>query len=892
MPDWTEEIRSRLAGLDLEPTRESEIVEELAQHAADRYQELLAKGISQDDACRRTIAELSDSRLPANLLQGKAGDGPKPLFSRHFAFSARILATYWKLTVVAVVSLAVAIAAVVTGISIINALLLRPPGVREPGRLLTLYESTPADSMQQVSLPDYQFFRDNSHMLSGLAAFNYGFNMLTFNDGKRSERINVTTVSENYFDVLEVQPAAGRLFHGDDSQPKAEIVLSYPFWLRLGADPAICGETIHLNGHQATIAGVAAKGFTGTVAGFSIDAWAPLRIDQALARGTTQMEQAKAAVESRSGHWLTAVGRLKSGAEQPQAQAELATLAERLALDFPDTNKDRVAGTAVTTLLPTGEQGLVKVLSWTVAAIIFLVLVAACANVVNLLLGLATARRQEILIRAALGATRARLVRLLLQESVWICLIGGVLGLGMAYAGLERLFAFRPVIINGFPPLLLDCRPDLKVVGLAVAVIMLATLAVGLAPALYSSIPNLAGALNGEMAVGGTSKRRARAVLVAIQTAVCTVILVGAGLCLRSLEQLKRVPLGFSGRNLVEVGAQASDAADQQKLNAVLRAEITAFPGVTEVTLASSLPLGGQGYDRNRIVGEGEENKADRWAEAGYSLVEGNYFSMLGIPLLAGRTFASTDREHTPEVVIINQTLARKYWPGEEPIGKRLRIADGKRLVEVVGLVGDSKYTDLDEPQLPFMFLAASQHPRQAGDLALIAATNDNARLWREPLRALVRKHDPAALSYIMTLDDQIDLSLLVPRTIFACAGGFGLLALVLSMTGLYATTAYSVSERKKEIGIRVALGAQPRDLLLSLLRHSALVTAVGLATGLVLGVAMSWLLGSALYGIRPVEATVLIAVALLTAFLALTTAYFAARPWVNADPLEAVRHA
>jgi predicted permease len=377
-----------------------------------------------------------------------------------------------------------------------------------------------------------------------------------------------------------------------------------------------------------------------------------------------------------------------------------------------------------------------------------------------------------------------------------------------------------------------------------------------------------------------------------MQTAVCTVVLVGAGLCLRSLQQLKNVQLGFSGRNLIEVAAYAGDPAQQEKLDAAMRQEIAAIPGVTDVTLASSLPLGGQGFDRERVAPEGEENKKDSWSEVPYSLVEGNYFSMLGISLVSGRTFAAADREHSPEVVVVNQTLARKYWPGEDPLGKRLRFADGKRLAEVIGLVADSKYTDLDEPQLAFMFLAAKQHPQQLGSMVLIAGTTGNARLWAESLRALARKHDPSALCLTMTMADQIDFSLLMPRVIFGCVSGFGLLALILSMTGIYATTSYSVSERRKEIGIRIALGAQPRQLMTSLLRQSALVTGAGLIVGLALGLALSAGLASSLYGIHPVELPVLLGVVIVTTGLASATAYLAARPWVKVDPLEAVRHA
>jgi putative ABC transport system permease protein len=890
MPDWKAEIRACLAALELDPAREAAIVEELAGHAADRYEELLREGAANAEAHRRTLEELCNAKLPTGL--DAAETNPKVLLSRRFPFAARILVKYWKLTAVAVVSLAVGIAASVAGLSVLNALLMRPLAASEPSRLVTLYDSSPSQPMQQVSFAGYKFFRENNQTFAGLAAFNYGFNLLPFSYAGASERITVSTVSENYFDVLGIHPAAGRFFVGDDSRPKAEFVLSYPFWQRLGADPAIAGKTIRVNGQPATIVGVAAKDFTGTLAGFAIDAWAPIRIDEALAVDTRHAAQARTGLENRSNRWLTPIGRLKPGLESSRAQADIGTLAERLAHDFPDVEKDHSIGMVPASILPAGGQAVARMFSWSVAGIVFLVLLAACGNVINLLLGLATARRQEMLIRAALGATRGRLFRQLLQESAWLCLASSVLGFFLAYAALQRLFALHPVLINGIPPLVLDFRPDLRVVALAITVITLVTVAVGTVPALYASLPNLAAALNGETCAGGTHKRRARAILVIMQTAVCTVVLVGAGLCLRSLLQLKNVPLGFSGRNLIEVVAGVTEQADQEKPDVVIRQEMAALPGVTDVTLASSLPLGGQGFDRHRVAAEGEENHKESWSEVPYSLVEGNYFSMLGIPLLSGRTFTSADREHSPEVVIVNQTLARKYWPGQDPLGKRLRFADDKGLAEVIGMVADSKYTDLDEPQLAFMFLAAKQHPRPLGDMVLIASTNGNPRLWAESLHTLVRRHDPYAFCVTMTLADQIDFSLLVPRVIFGCVSGFGFLALILSMTGIYATTSYSVSERRKEIGIRIALGAQPRQLMISLLRQSALVTGAGLVVGLALGLASSAALASLLYGIRPVELPVLLGVAALTMAMAFATVYLAARPWVTADPLEAVRHA
>jgi hypothetical protein len=309
------------------------------------------------------------------------------------------------------------------------------------------------------------------------------------------------------------------------------------------------------------------------------------------------------------------------------------------------------------------------------------------------------------------------------------------------------------------------------------------------------------------------------------------------------------------------------------------------------VSFSTSFPLSQNG-DPERVVPEGSENAKDAWLSVPYSFVDDNYFAVLGMPLLAGRSFDSNETEHGPEAAVINRTIAQKYWSNQNPIGKRLRIQHGNRIVQIVGVVADSKYDDLDEPQTAYMYLAVRQHPRETQELFLIASTSGPPRQWIEPILSCIRKIEPSAAFFMTeTLEDQINLTLLLPRVIFVCVSGFGLIALVLSMAGIYAATSYSVSERKKEIGIRLALGARPQNVMVALLRQSALTTGFGLALGLGLGILMSTLLRSLLYGIQPVETGVLLAVLLLTSSIGLLTAYWAARPWVRVDPLEAVRH-
>lgn len=889
MPDWKKEIRQRLTPLDLDPTREAGVVEELAGHAADYFAEQLREGAAEEEAVSRTLAQLSDTRLSENLL--RSDTTPRPLFSRRFPFPVRVLAKHWRLTSVAVISLSVAIAAGAVGFSVFNALLLRPPTSAHPDRLVMVLRHAPSQQVQQVSYPEYRVYRDNNQVFSGLAAFQSGINMESLNYGNSTYRPVISTVSANYFTVLGVSPAVGRSFSGTDSAPQSEIVLSYPFWKRLGS-PDVVGLTVRLRpvGQKespsdiVTVVGVAPKSFSGTVAGFAIDIWAPIRLNLS--------PEALGNLERRDNRWLTMFGRLRPGITRQQAQAAVQVLGEQQAHDFPQTNKETEAKIAPFSMLPY-QRDLAKMFSWAVLGVVALVLLAACANVINLLLGLATTRRQEMLIRAAIGATRRKLIWQLFKESFLLLAFSSVIGFLLADFGLEGLFTFRPTLFNGVPPILLDFRPDLRVLGLTGAMVILLTLGIGIMPALYASIPNLAEALNGEAAIGGTRKRRARTVLVVLQTAVCTLVLVAAGLCLRSIERLKQVPLGFTNRNLLFsfVAVSAETPATEAPIYSDLLRAVQGLPGINKVALASSIPLMQNG-DPERVAPEGEETAKDRWSTTPYNFVTEDYFAALGLPLLAGRTFDSRDGEHAPQVVIISRAMAHKYWHNSDPLGKRIRIQSDNSVAQIIGVVEDTKYDDLGEAETPFLYLPLSQHPREVDDLALIVNTRGDPNQQFAALRSAVLKVDPTAFLFLdNTMEGQINFSLLIPRIILGCVAGFGLLALLLSMAGLYATTSYSVNERRKEIGIRIALGAQRRNLMTSLLRQAATFAGIGIGIGLAMGVALSALLGSLLYGIHPVEPVVLLLVTVFTTLLALLTAYFASKPWLAVDPLQAVRH-
>lgn len=803
-------------------------------------------------------------------------------------FSLRILKKHGKLTSIAVSSLALAMAAGTAGFSVFNALLLRPPAVFGPDRLLTVYTSTPTEEFSGICYDDYTFYRDHNEVFSDLMAFPYSISMDPVVYDRRTKAGLSNAVSDTYFSVLGVQPLLGRVFaRGDDDKPSTLAVLSYSYWSWLGADPDIVGKTVTLSNVPLTVIGVMPKSFVGTIFSDLPDLWYPLSTD------VTPNHQGLAWRTDRTVRPLRMVGRLKPGVTREQALANLQTISKRLATAYPKTNKDRIAQVAETSMLPEDSVSSARIISAIIFAIVGLVLFAACSNVANLLLALASTRRHEILVRAALGATQAQLIREVLVDSTLIAGAGGVLGFFLAFLGLRQLLHFKPYIPGlGSLPLTIDFRPDMTVMAATAALVFAVGLATGLVPGIYSSTPNLAGALSGEIAVGGTRKGRIRNSLVAVQVAVCTLVFIGVGLCFRSLSNLRHVNLGFTTRNIaiLDAGLQSVSEGQGRQLYAKIRETASQMYGVESVSLAGDIPVS-QNEGSVEQIRVGDSRASARTEEnVAFVMVDENYFSTLGIPLLMGRVFTSADAPKAPEVIVVNHLMAEKYWPGQNPIGKTVQMENGHRIAAIVGVVADGKYVDIDEPPRPFMYFDLNQHYQPA--VYLLARTKGAPRRWLSPLLEALQKAAPG-LSYLtLTIDDWLDFALFVPRITLFCIVGFGGLAFMLATVGLYGAVFYSVSGRKKELGIRAALGASPRDLRNLILRQTGVVAATGVFLGVLGGVIASALVRSFLYGIRPVEWTVFATVALTMGGVTVFTAYSAARPWLRTDPMESVRHA
>src|SRR6202050_5650492 len=509
-------------------------------------------------------------------------------------FSLRILRKRAKLASIAVISLAIGLAAASAGLSTFHALLLRPPAVAVPDRLLTVDTVTPNEPFSQVSYPDYRYYRDNNSVLAGLCAIPFSISLRTIIFDQREKSGLINAVSANYFSVLGVQPLLGRWFAAsDDDKVTTSAVLSYGYWQWLGADPNIIGKTLKINSVPLTIVGVAPRGFVGTILSDVPDLWHPLSATTAISHQTYDW------FADRTNRSFSLIGLMKPGVTRQQALAEMQGLSRQLAAAYPETNKDRIAALTETSMLPPDAMSSAKLMGGLLVAVVALVLFAACANVANLLLALAGVRRQEILIRAALGATRMSLVRQLLVDSVVISVMGGVLGFVLASYGLRRLIDFKPFFPGiGVIPITLDFRPDLTVVSVMVAVVFLVGLATGLLPSLHASIPNLAAALNGEIAIGGTRKGRVRSLLVVLQVTACTVILIGVGLCLKTLHNPQRLKVGYSARNVALYAIddlQVNGYSEQQgrALFERLREGVSQVPGIESISLGDTIPFSG-----------------------------------------------------------------------------------------------------------------------------------------------------------------------------------------------------------------------------------------------------------------------------------------------------------
>ena len=791
--------------------------------------------------------------------------------------SVRILRKHWKLSAIGVFSLSIAMGLGVMSLSVSNTMLFLPPAAPAADRLVVIQGRSAEAAIEQISYPDYRYYRENNHVFTDVAA---APNSISLNGDSnfagREIKVLSRPVSENYFAVMEIRPFLGRLFAvGDDESRTPIAVMTYACWERLGSDPNIVGKVLV----KRTIVGVTPKDFTGSFYGLNGDLLIPLSESEYTATWRTQ----------RDARRLFLLARLKPGVSRRKAQAEMATLSGQLASAYPKEDKGRSVVIARATLLPPDAVATAEMVAAILMALVLLVLLIGCANVANLLLAVAVGRRQEAAIKLALGASRRRLMQEFMKEGAIICAASGALGYGIASAVISRYSVLRVDLATlGEFSLSLDLHLDATVIVFTIALMLIAIVATGLAPALYASSPNLAQVMGGEVVVGGTRKGIRRNALVIVQVGICTLVLVGMGLCQRNLYNLRHVDPGFPARNLVAVQvypkSEGSSEAQGKERYGRLRTAVSALPGVESVSLASDLPLLGESAVPVQFPDLGKQVRIS------HAVVDADYVATFGIPVLNGRAFNSGDREGSQEVVVINRKMAEMFWRGMNPVGKAVMLGDPARKAIVVGVVANGKYLDLNEPERPFIYSALSQH-YQAG-FNIVASTKGDPHLWVEPLAQTMRAFGLTVVAQPITFDAWMNLTLLPERITAGFVGTLSALGLLLAIVGLFGAISYSVSERRKELGIRIALGARPWQLLGMVLRQTLLVAGSGVAIGILLGVGATALFRSRFFGIAAVEWSVLVPVGAAMLTVSLLVAYLSARPWVTIDPMEAVRHA
>jgi predicted permease len=793
------------------------------------------------------------------------------------------------LTAVAVLSLALGIGANTAIFTLVDKLLLRTLPVEQPEQLVTIASYNGENT--SFSYPLYKDFRDRNEVFSGLYA--YSPTPFSLSEGGDTERISGSLVSGNYFDVLGVKAALGRTFLPDeDATPSTHpvAVLSYRLWQsRFGSDPRILNKTIGLNGVTFSVVGVAPAEFTGVERGSSPEIYVPMMMQN------EAMPSWSNALNSRNMSWLEMMGRLKPGIGREQAQASLAVTADQIAQAGEDKNisREMVVGDG-----SKGQDGRVREVSKPLImlmVVVALVLLIACANVANLLLARAGVRRKEIAIRLAVGAGRGRLIRQLLTESITLSILGGVAGLFVARWLTNLLLAFQPP-----SSISLDDGLDLRVLGFSLLLSLLTGVVFGLAPALQTSKPDLVAALKDETMTVGRGARRLslRNLLVVVPVALSLMVLISAGLCVRSLQKLLSIDAGFDPAKVMvmslDLGLNGYKEAQGQQFYSEAVERVSTLRGVESVSLAAIVPLGGGGMRRSVQVEGYTLQPGERTLNFNMNIVGLKYFHTMGMPLAQGRDFGSQDREGAPKVVIINETVAHRFWPDESPVGRHLNFGGiGGRpdqLIEIIGVVKDSKYRSLTEEPTTSMFLPLAQNYR--ANMALHIRAVSEPKEMVAAVRREVQAMDANLPVYnIKTLAEQKSSSLYTSRMVATLLTFFGLLALLLAAIGIYGVMAYSVNRRTREIGIRMALGAKQTDVLRLVMGEGLILVAAGLAVGLGVTFAVTRVISSLLYGVSATDTATFIVISLVLAGVALGACFVPARRATKVDPMVALRY-
>jgi putative ABC transport system permease protein len=776
--------------------------------------------------------------------------------------------------------------------SVVNAILLRPLAFNEPERLVMVWGNNVKSGVPQypLSVLDFLDYREHNQVFEELASFSYeDYNLSTGDD---PEHVSGSIVSANFFSLVGVNPMLGRSFLPREDEAGADrvVIISHGLWKRrFGADPDFVGHTIQLNGASFTVAGVMPSNFQSPNAQDNPQVWVPMSFDGAdpfripASGGGTEFK-------NRTHRFLIGVARLKPDVTISQAQSDMEMVARQIEEQHPDIN----TGLSVN-IVSLHKQiiGNIKPALLVLLAAVGSVLLIACANVANLLLSRAAARQKEFAVRAALGASRFRLIRQLLTESLMLALIGGALGLLLAFAGIKLLLSLNPPNI----PRLGEIDVDIRVLGFTLLVSILTGIIFGLAPALQASNPDLNETLKeaSRGSTGGRGRKRIRGLLVISEIVVTTVLLIIAGLMIKSFWSLQNVNPGFSPDNTLTMMVNLAPGKYRENYQISgfyeqLLKRIETLPGVRSVGAVTNLPLTSTVVRfRFTIDGRPPATTGERLV-ATTGAVNSTYFQAIGIPLLKGRPFSEQDRDKSPPVLIINDTMARRYWPGEDPIGRRLTLPSlGGISREVVGVVGDIKHSGLDTESGAQIYLPYLQQPWNF--MSLVVRTQSNPARMAGVIRHEITALDANQSAYdVKTMQQVVSESVSQPRLYTLLLGVFAAVAMILAAVGIYGVMNYLVSQRVHEIGIRMALGAQAMEIFKMIVGQGMLLALTGVVIGVVAAFLGTRAMESLLFGVSTRDLTTFLGIPMMLAAIAFLSIYIPARRAMKVDPMVALR--
>ncbi len=802
--------------------------------------------------------------------------------SADIKFALRMLLKTPGFTVIAILTLALGIGANSAIFSVIDRVLLRPLPFAQPEQLISVWSKVKGESERETSsFPDYADLRDQAQSIAHLAAYTEAGGVA--GNGGEAREVRGLAVTSDLFAVLGVQPLLGRAYtRAEEDEEKRVVVISYELWQQMfNGDRNIIGRDLMMSLRPFTIVGVMPAGFRYPI-GASRDFYEPLP--------PVVAKQLK----MRGGHFLRVVGRLKPGYNVKQATAEVAGLGARLAQQYPDSNTGR---SFFALSLKQDLVGDVRLALLTVLAAVVLVLLIACANVANLLLARATARKREIAIRTALGASRLRVVRQLLAEGFLLALFGGLAGLLLAWWGVDLLRLFGPKDV----PRLDEIRINGAVVLFTFVAAIFSTLLFAIIPALQVSKPNVSAALQeGNRGAVGPESHRVRALLVIVQVALSMLLLAGAGLLIKSFSNLSHSNPGFDPQRAVTLDlalprVSYTDPVRQQAFMEQLQARLQALPGVEAAGGAMPMPFSGNDRGSSFWIAGRPDPGPGNHPGASHLTIKGDYFRAMRIPLLAGRTFETRDSKDAAPVIMVNEEFARKFFPDKKnPIGERVLIDQDEPnppAREIVGVVGNTRHESLAQVPQPEFYVPFEQDPDRRINLVLRTASDQLSGL-DHAVRNAIHEIDPDVyVAKLVPLPEAIGSTLAQPRFHMLLLGAFAGVAMILAAIGIYGVIAYSVAQRTKEIGIRMALGAQRREMLQMILRQSLSIVAIGLAVGLLGAFALTRLMASLLYGVSANDLSIYALVLSLLALAALLASYVPARRAMKVDPMIALRY-